>query len=276
MEHFFAKVKNNSFVNFLKLRRIDFKCKPKSKTKVKMLKVESRNISHEDFFGDSLKFLKWISIDLTPKSNNTKSNEKRQRMLSYIVPWIHLLNLFAYLLSLIYHAWQNYSDTFCVNYSIMICIATAILTSKMAILTQMQQELTLFIDRLNDFYPKRKSINDESKKFLLNHKLLRRVIIVASIFTLVILALIPLIIFCVNRDIVMPMFFARSIFDPTKNALLYFLVYVWQLVFSIESIIIHFACDLVIFTMIMLLSLEWIILARDFCKLFSSKYKNFI
>lgn len=124
------------FVRFLSFLRA---CMPRSGTKVKFIGVVSRNIQFEDFFEFPLKFLKWISIDLTPqpKFEDLNAKQKRSILIRDIIPWLHMLNITIYVALIAYDTHLDHSNMFRVAYCGFITLCLLIIIAKLALLTIM-------------------------------------------------------------------------------------------------------------------------------------------
>lgn len=231
----------------------------------KWMKSNPWLLEHEHFFNFPVKFIKYLSYDFDELSSATTRKEKWKIIAKNCILVFHVLNILAYV------AITSYGDFIAphkiqeVLFGVMICLVWSFLAFKTATYAWFRQDIKKLIDGLNAYYPK--TFNGNGKNF---YKKLKRYwvgSVVLFIICILGLALIPPIVYHYTGQLVMPLPFNLDLFDPTQSVT-YPLFYLWMILVIIQGCFIHFGFDMITFTLISTISLEFENLAEDFSEIF--------
>lgn len=223
-------------------------------------------IAHENVFEFRIKFLKFIFYDFESISNVPKNWKERQSIIvRTLMMWFTLINPFIYISSLLLEIFSENHDNHRIIFGVMAICLWSTLAFKMFLYTWKKKEILNLIESLKEFYPKNQSLI--TIKCYKQSKLLGLGSVMVLMLSVITVALIPLIVHLYNGDVVMPLPFPKTFFDPTQN-FTYPFFYAWQLIVFAQGISISFGFHFMTYTITSTIALEWSILAQDFCKIF--------
>lgn len=223
-------------------------------------------INFKDFFGFPIKFLKLYSFDLSSGSLAGNQTEKFLLILKSFIPWIYMINATALSLSISLAMLEgNQFDILKSTFATINSITCLYIVIKLAHFHWYKNDICELVKSLSEFYPK--VLNPIAEKYFFYTKILHKVSVAACIVCDVGTALIPVISYFGYGANVTIYPFPKSIFDPSKNVMTYLMVYLWQAFGLVEAVFLYFAPDIMIYTIISCLSLEWEELCCDFREL---------
>lgn len=238
----------------------------KIKNILKKFNFIPEQVNHEDFFGFPTKFLGLIFYDFKFISSARNWKEKKSFIIRRVVSWCILSNVLMYTMSLMLDTFNKPYNVQKIAFGVMPNCVWTTLGAKMLQYSLNKKKILDLIESLKEFYPKNQ--NSITNKYFKLAKLLERGTISILIFCTTIVVFSPLFVFLYSGKVLMPLPFAKSIYDPTQN-FAYPFFYGWQVLVSLQGSLISIAYDLMTFTIIMTIALEWSILEQDFRKFYS-------
>ena len=224
-------------------------------------------LEHEHFFKFPVKFLSYMAYDFALVSSATTRKEKWKIIAKNCYLWSHVLNVLMYVSITSYGMLLAPHDIQEVLFGVMSCLIWSFLAFKTAVYAWYKKDIKKMIDGLNNYYPK--PFNGNGQNFY--KKLKRYWIGSVVLFVICVLgfALIPLIVYLHTGRLVTPIPFNLQLFDPTQSVT-YPLFYLWMILAAVQGCFLHFGLDMMTFTLISTISLEFENLADEFSEFFFS------
>lgn len=210
-------------------------------------------ITYQNFYKQTLRFVKLTGWTMMEQGSKISIHT--------VFYWINLINLYFINLTIIeiaiFGGTYNDEDLF---FGIICGILATTLLMKIVIFGWKRKEICEIIEYFEIFYPKKK--DSTTMKLFKNYYNFRMFCTVLSIITCGVnelLAMISLIFFG-NRLL----FFPIPAFDPSANLFIYLIVNLWQWLTFAEIGLTTFGLDLLLFTMITTIALEFKCLKKEF------------
>jgi hypothetical protein len=163
----------------------------------------------------------------------------------------------------------NYEMIFCNPFDLQkVCFAAACINAYLVVVGSLihiwrnKKELWELSESFGEFYPK--ALDPIAEHFYWRVKVIQKLMVAACGIITIGIGLIPLFVYLFTGDVVMPLPFPRSLFDPTKNVLLYAIVYLAQVACTFQATVIMYSHYAMKFSIVSCLALEFRSLGRDF------------